>query len=111
MFVVSPFRSRKSHGNRAKSFRPRLEPLENLLLLSFADGNGPVVTALTEVSGSKQLVITFDGPLNGSPAQDASNYQITKALANPELVTKSGASVRSIHPSAHRDRLFDRSSQ
>jgi len=76
-----------------------LEQLESLLLLSFADGNGPVVTAVTEVAGSKQLVITFDGPLNPTPAQDASNYQITKALANPELVTKSGAAVAIISAS------------
>ena len=93
MVVALPFTSRKHRGHPAKSFRPRLEPLESLLLLSFADGNGPVVTALTEVPGSKQLVITFDGPLNPAPAQDASNYQITRSLANPELVSKSGPAV------------------
>jgi hypothetical protein len=73
-----------------------LEPLESLLLLSFADGNGPVVTALTALPGSNQLVITFDGPLNPGPAQVASNYQVTKALANPKLVSRSGAPLRVI---------------
>ncbi len=95
--LFSPLlQSRKRHGKTARTFRPRLEPLESLVLLSFADGNGPVVTAITEVPGSKQLVITFDGPLNPGPAQNASNYQVTKALANPELVTKSGATDRII---------------
>ena len=68
-----------------------LEQMERRQLLSFADGNGPVVTAVTETPGSNQLVITFDGPLNPGPAEDVANYQVTKALANPELVTSERA--------------------
>ena len=64
---LSRFQSRKSRGNAAKSFRPQLEQLESLLLLSFADGNGPVVTGDDRPAGSNQLVITFDGPLNPAP--------------------------------------------
>ena len=40
------------------------------------------------------MVITFDGPLLPGPAEDLANYQITKALSNPELVTSSGAAVK-----------------
>ena len=86
---MSRFHSRKSRGNTAK-YRPQVEQLESLLLLSFADGNGPVVTGITGLPGSNQLVIRFDGPLSPGPAPDVANYQVTKALANPELVTKSG---------------------
>ena len=87
---LSLFRSSAKRRDVARTFRPRLELLERLLLLSFADGNGPVVTAITEASGGKQLVVTFDGPLTPGPAQDLANYQVTKALANPKLITKSG---------------------
>ena len=86
---LSLFGSSAKRRDVAKTFRPRLEPLERLLLLSFADRNGPVVTAITEDSGGKQLVVTFDGPLSPGPAQDLANYQVTKALANPKLITKS----------------------
>jgi len=64
------------------------------MLLSFADGNGPVVTALTEIPGSKQLIITFDGPLNPGPAEDLANYQIARSPANPELITSNGPAVK-----------------
>ena len=49
----------------------RGEEMEQRTLLSFADGNGPVVTAITETPGSKQLVITFDGPLNPGTAEES----------------------------------------
>ena len=80
-------------GLRSSSIRPELEQLEPVMLLSFADGNGPVVQALTEVPGSTKLVITFDGPLNPGPASASSNYQVTKALPNPELVSSRGAGL------------------
>jgi hypothetical protein len=75
---------------------PVLEPLESRQLLSFADGNGPVVNAITYTSGSSELVITFDGPLSAGPAQDVANYQINRAPANPELITRNRASVKII---------------
>ena len=96
MRLLSMFEVRKKQLRFAfRGYLPRWEEMERRTLLSFADGNGPVVTAMTEAPGSKQLVITFDGPLNPGPAQDTSNYQITKALANPELVTSSGPASRS----------------
>ena len=64
---LSLFGSSPKRRDIARGIRPRLEPLESLLLLSFADGNGPVVTAMTEPPASKQLVITFDGPLEPGP--------------------------------------------
>jgi hypothetical protein len=64
------------------------------MLLSFADGNGPVVTALTEIPGSQQLIITFDAPLNPGPAEDLANYQIARSPANLELITSSGPAVK-----------------
>ena len=84
----------KNQAHATRPFSPLLEQMERRQLLSSADGNGPVVTAVTEAPGSNALVITFDGPLNLAPADDLANYQITKALANPELVTRSGAAVR-----------------
>ena len=39
---------RNGKRHRRSPFRPCLEPIERRLLLSFADGNGPVVTAVTE---------------------------------------------------------------
>ena len=93
------FRSRRSRsklrfGHTSRSLRPEVDLLECRLVLSFADGSGPVVTSLTALPNSNQLVITFDGPLNASsplnPAEDIANYQVTKALNNPELVSRAG---------------------
>ena len=78
-------------GSAARHLSPVLEPMEARRLLSFADGNGPVVTAITETPGSNQPVVTFDGPLNPGPAQDVANYQVTRALSNSELVTSERA--------------------
>ncbi len=75
-------------------FRPSSEEVEQRVLLSFADGNGPVVTAITETPGSNQLVISFDGPLDRGSAEDLANYQVTRAFANPELITSSGPAVK-----------------
>jgi hypothetical protein len=93
------FESKKSRGNAAMSFLPRLEQLESVLLLSFADGNGSVVTSITESSGGQRLVITFDGHLKEAPARDIANYQITRAPENPELITTSGPTVKIISAS------------
>lgn len=66
---------------------------------SSADGNGPVVTALTESLGSPALTVTFDGPLNlpagALSAQNLANFQVNQLVAgvNPELVTTSGTSI------------------
>ena len=74
--------------------RPQCEEMEGRVLLSYADGNGPVVTAINETAVSNELIITFDGPLAVGPAQDVANYQVTRALSNPELVNSSGANVK-----------------
>ena len=95
MSLAVDFRSaRKKQLLSDSRYVPRAEEMERRTLLSFADGNGSVVTAITETPGSKQLVITFDGPLNPGPAEDLANYQVTRALANPELVTASGPAVK-----------------
>ncbi len=65
------------------------------MLLSTADGNGPVVTGLFEqinpATGTASLVVDFDGPLNVLLASNAADYQVTKVGAlNPEIVTQSG---------------------
>ena len=96
MRFLSLFDSQKKRTPPGTGFRPRCEEMERRTLLSFADGNGPVVTAITETPGTRQLVITFDGPLDPGPAQDVANYQVNRALANPELITRSGPGVRII---------------
>ncbi len=70
--------------------------MEERKLLSFADGNGPVVTGLSEqtVSGNATLIVSFDGPLNAGTAQVPSNFAVNRAPAgNPEVVTRSGSAV------------------
>jgi hypothetical protein len=67
--------------------------MEGRLLLSFTDGNGSVVTGLSEqkVKGHSAIVIRFDGPLNPAQAQDAANYRVNAlAPGNLEVVTTSG---------------------
>ena len=70
--------------------------MEERKLLSFADGNGPVVTGLSEqtVSGNATLIVSFDGPLNAGTAEVPSNYAVNRAPAgNPEVVTRLGPAV------------------
>ena len=73
-------------------FQPRAESLEDRKLLSYADGNGPVVTSLiARIGRASTIVVSFDGPLDQSLAQKASEYQVNAlAPGNPEIVTKSG---------------------
>ncbi|MFM9011026.1 MAG: hypothetical protein ACKON8_09190 [Planctomycetota bacterium] len=64
-------------------------------MFASADGNGPVLTAITSDPGSRSLVLTFDGPLLASTATDLANYSITAPSgANPALVTCSGPAMR-----------------
>ncbi len=64
------------------------------MLLSFADGNGAVVTQLYEQSATA-LVIKFDGPLNPTQAADPGEYQVNGLTgANPEIVSRSGPSLQ-----------------
>ncbi|WP_145951954.1 hypothetical protein [Paludisphaera borealis] len=63
-------------------------------MLSFADGNGAVVTGLVEPidRGRSSIVISFDGPLNPTQAVDPSYYRVNAlAPGNIEVVTKPGA--------------------
>ena len=81
-----------------RRFRPNVELLESRLALSTLDGNGPVVTGLSEPPGSASLVITFDGDLNLAStltAQQLAFFQVNALAAgvNPELITTKGASV------------------
>jgi hypothetical protein len=94
MLRALPFETGKSQGHPARCFRPQVGSVEHRSLLSFADGNGAVVTAISLTPGSNQLVITIDGPLTPGAAEDLANYQVTKALAYPELVTMNGPAVK-----------------
>ena len=88
---------RKVGGNSVRRVRLLLEELETRLVLSTADGNGPVVTALTEALGSPALTVTFDGPLalpiGALSVQDLANFQVNQLASgvNPELITTTGA--------------------
>ena len=86
--------ARRGDGPRGRrSFRPCSEPMERRQLLSFADGNGPVVTGLIETlgQGGASLVVSFDGPLNPGLAQQVSNYRVNRyPVASPEVVTTNG---------------------
>ena len=95
----SPRRLNRRKSSRAYRRRPELEDLEARIVLSFADGNGAVVTNVTEQNNGSALVITFDGPLNANPANPAqsptntANYSIQVPSGNPEVVTSSLSSV------------------
>ena len=70
--------------------------MEERKLLSFADGNGPVVTGLSEqtVSGQATLIVSFDGPLNPGTAEVPSNYTVNRCRRFIlEVVTRSGPAV------------------
>ena len=84
-----------SPRQRKSACRLLLEPLEQRQVFSSADGNGPVLTAITSTPGSRSLVLTFDGPVLSSTATDLSNYRITAPNGgNPQVVTSSGPPVR-----------------
>ena len=87
----------QGHKHKAgRSLRPLLERMEGRLLLSYADGNGPVVTDLTEqpASNNAALVVSFDGPMNSPTAQNPANYRVNAlAPGTPEFVTRDGPSV------------------
>jgi hypothetical protein len=80
-------RARRSSTQR---LRPIVEGLEQRLVLTYANGNGPVVTALTALPNTNQLVISFDGRLTAGPAADIANYQVAKSTSDPELITQTG---------------------
>ena len=61
--------SRNKPPRHLSRFQPRCEAMEERMLLSYANGNGPVVTSINETPGSNQLVVAFDGPLNAGPAR------------------------------------------
>lgn len=86
---------RQSSRRCRTAHRPRLEPLEERRVLSSADGNGPVLTAITSTPGSASLVLTFDGPLQAGTATDLANYRVTAPNGgNPQVVTSSGPPLR-----------------
>ena len=85
----------------ARGFQPKAESLEDRMLLSYADGNGPVVTSVVaRIGKASTIVVSFDGPLNQSLAQNTSEYQVNGlAPGNPEIVTKSGPADRIVSAS------------
>lgn len=95
----------------SRNFRPQLEELESRLVPSSLDGNGPVVTGLSEAPGSAALIISFDGPLNLSAtltAQQLAFFQVNQLApgVSPELITTTGADVPIISGTYHSIGLF-----
>lgn len=87
-------------------FQAGVEGLEERRLLSFADGNGAVVTSLTAPT-NRTIVITFDGPLNASQAQNPGYFAVNGlSSASPELITQPGKAIRVVaanyNPSTHQ---------
>jgi hypothetical protein len=92
-------RERRNRGRVPNARKPRwtsplqAERLERRQLLSYADGNGPVVTSVTAqlAHSGTTVVVSFDGPLDQNLAQNTANYQVSAlAPGNPEIVTRSG---------------------
>src|SRR4051812_19473035 len=77
-----------------RASRPAVESLERRQVLSFAGGTGAVVTALAGSADRTSIVISFDGPLVSSTAQDVGNYQVNAlGKGNPQVITSTGASM------------------
>ena len=97
MVRSSTLRSTKSQA--ATALRPLLEQMERRQLLSFADGNGPVVTAVTELPGISALVITFDGPLNPTAARKRCQLSGHEGPGEPRACHQQRGAVRIISAS------------
>jgi hypothetical protein len=80
--------------SRVRSYQPHAEKLESRQLLSSADGNGAVVTGLTIASGMSfgSIVLSFDGPLDATSAQNTANYRVNQTVPNvsAQFITTSG---------------------
>ncbi len=95
------FNARLSQGRsaRTRALSPRLEFLEDRITPSYADGNGAIITNLIAQNNGAQLVITFDGGLNTTPANpaqsptNAANYSVQVPTSNAQLVTSSASTV------------------
>jgi hypothetical protein len=95
------FRTSRSQGRfpGLRGSKPRLEFLEDRITPSYADGNGAVITSLMAQNNGAQLVITFDGGLNPTPANpaqsptNAANYSVQVPTSNARLVTSSASTV------------------
>ena len=87
-------RHRGGSPNRPlQAARPILEAMEPRTLLSFADGNGPVVSDLSRGTAST-VVVSFDGPLASAGAEDPANYRVDRvASTNPEIITRGGPAI------------------
>ena len=98
-FYRPPQRLNRRRSSTVYRSRPALEDLETRIVLSFADGNGAVVTNVTELNNGSALVFTFDGPLDADPANpvqsptNTANYSIQVPAGNPEVITSSLSSV------------------
>jgi hypothetical protein len=92
-----PRARRKPVTKGRQAFQSVAESMEERLLLSYADGNGPVVTNLAEqnAGGHSYIIISFDGPLNPTSAQNTSNYRVNAlAPGSIENVTTAGPANR-----------------
>ena len=91
--------SKKLWRRTSRSLRAALEELEPLVLLSFSDGNGPVVTASPRRRGASNWSSPSTGHLNPGPARTWRIIRSRRPRPNPELVTRSGAGIRIISAS------------
>jgi hypothetical protein len=88
---------RREQSRFKPAFNPSFDRMEARRLLSFADGNGPVVISLTEQNVANRGVVTvgFDGPLNPQTGDNLANYAVNRLGAtNPELITTSGPAIK-----------------
>jgi hypothetical protein len=99
MLLCPSFYRSQAKPNRSRSFRPRLEILEDRLVPAYADGKGAVITNLSIQNSGSQLIITFDGPLTANPVNSAqsptntSNYAVEVPSTNPQVVTNKASAV------------------
>jgi hypothetical protein len=95
------FQTSYSRGKSAyiRTSKPRLEFLEDRITPSYADGNGAVITDLIAQNNGAHLVLSFDGPLNATPANplqsptNVANYSVQVPGAKPQMVTSSTSTV------------------
>jgi hypothetical protein len=77
--------------SKRRAVRESIERIEDRVLLSTADGNGPVVTGLSAPTSPSALLLTFDGPLLADPANNVANYRVNRVgTGNHQFVTTNG---------------------
>jgi hypothetical protein len=87
-------RRRSVRQSARRTFRPLAEAMERRSLMAFSGGTGAVVIGLAIPlgQGRTSIVVSFDGPLVATTAEDVGYYQVNAVgPGNPEVVTSTGA--------------------